>query len=56
MKYLKKYNESDTEGGEVIRPMWDNVTEEEKKYFDLVFADYIDEGSTSKLVLKKRVD
>lgn len=49
MKYLKKYNESGDERGEVIRPIWDNVTEEEKKYFDLVFADYIDEGATSKL-------
>jgi hypothetical protein len=42
MKHLRKYNESN-------RPIYDNVTEEEKEYFDLVFADYIDEGATSNL-------
>ena len=46
MKHLRKYNESD-------RPIYDNVTEEEKEYFDLVFADYIDEGATSNLTLAR---
>ena len=46
MRYLKSYKLFES----VIKD------KEEKKYFDLVFADYIDEGSTSKLVLKKRVD
>lgn len=41
MDHLQKFNEV---FGEPV-----NLTEEDKKYFDLVFADFIDKGSKSKL-------
>jgi hypothetical protein len=42
MKFLKKYNESKSS-------MFIDFTEDDKKYIDLIFIDFIDNGSVSDL-------
>lgn len=48
MKHIKKYNESSQETNPGINYRKD-ITKEDKEYFDIVFADFIDAGAKSSL-------
>jgi len=48
MKHIKKYNESSEEVNPGINYVKD-ITKEDKEYFDIIFAEFIDDGAKSSL-------